>query len=222
MVVYIIRHGETDLNTRGCLAGRMDVPLNENGKKLASVTGEALKDIDFDLIITSPLIRARSTAEIVAAPSEERRGIKLPVIEDPGLIEISFGEWEGRRPEKGADNSFYEEYKTFFMDPFSYKGAPGGETIPEVIERTDKALQDILNNKEYTDKTILIATHGCALRGMLNRFYEDRNNFWQDRVPYNCTVNIIEVKDGKQSLTDEDVIYYDRSLCLNSYKKILK
>ena len=56
MKLYIIRHGETKLNALGRLQGWTDEPLNQNGKDLAIITGEALKEIPFDLVITSPLI----------------------------------------------------------------------------------------------------------------------------------------------------------------------
>lgn len=71
MRLYIIRHGETRLNALGCLQGWTDKPLNQNGKDLAVITGEALKDIPFDLVITSPLKRARETGELAVSASEK-------------------------------------------------------------------------------------------------------------------------------------------------------
>ena len=55
MRLYIIRHGETDWNTAGRLQGQTDTRLNENGIRLAGITAEGMKDIPFDLCITSPL-----------------------------------------------------------------------------------------------------------------------------------------------------------------------
>ena len=71
MKLYIIRHGETKLNALGRLQGWTDEPLNQNGKDLAIITGEALKEIPFDLVITSPLKRARETGELTVAASEK-------------------------------------------------------------------------------------------------------------------------------------------------------
>ncbi|CUN64838.1 Alpha-ribazole phosphatase [[Eubacterium] contortum] len=65
MNIYIIRHGETVLNVQG----HVDITLNENGKKLATITGEALKDIPFDIVFTSPLCRALDTARLATKPS---------------------------------------------------------------------------------------------------------------------------------------------------------
>ena len=80
-----------------------------------------------------------------------------------------------------------------------------GLFIKELIARDD-------------DKTYLIATHGCALRAMLNFLYEDPSSFWQKNVPYNCCVNIIEVKDGEAKLIAEDKIYYPDDMIVDRYK----
>lgn len=63
MKIYLIRHGETSWNTLGRLQGRTDIELNENGIRLAKITGEKLKDVHFDLAIASPLKRAYETAD---------------------------------------------------------------------------------------------------------------------------------------------------------------
>ena len=89
MKLYIIRHGETPWNAEERLQGQTDIPLNENGIRLAKITGEALKDVPFDFAISSPLKRARQTAELVLA------GRQIPVLEDARIEELSFGSWEG-------------------------------------------------------------------------------------------------------------------------------
>ena len=65
MKLYIIRHGETAWNVEGRLQGQTDTELNENGVRLAKVTAEGLKNIPFDLGISSPLRHAKHTAELV-------------------------------------------------------------------------------------------------------------------------------------------------------------
>ena len=94
MRLYIIRHGETKLNALGCLQGWTDEPLNKSGRDLAVITGEALKEVPFDLVITSPLKRARETGELAVAASEAFFGKKIPVIEDRRLMEFNWGSWE--------------------------------------------------------------------------------------------------------------------------------
>ena len=83
MRIYLIRHGETDQNKVKCLQGRTDIELNEYGRELAYKTAEGLKEIKFDMIFTSPLKRARETAEIIRGNRnipiliEERISLKI-------------------------------------------------------------------------------------------------------------------------------------------------
>ena len=77
MRLYIMRHGETEWNVRRLYQGHSDIPLNENGVALAEITGRGLRDIPFDLAFTSPLRRARQTAEIVL------RGRDVPLAGSP-------------------------------------------------------------------------------------------------------------------------------------------
>lgn len=79
MKLYIIRHGETAWNVEGRLQGQTDTELNENGVRLAKVTAEGLKNIPFDLGISSPLRRAKHTAELVLAG----RNVPLTTDEPP-------------------------------------------------------------------------------------------------------------------------------------------
>ena len=65
MKIYLIRHGETDWNLEQRLQGATDIPLNENGLELARETAKGLQDVPFDVVYTSPLTRARQTAEII-------------------------------------------------------------------------------------------------------------------------------------------------------------
>ena len=89
MKVYLVRHGETEWNRRGTIQGQADIPLNEKGEDLAFLTGQKMKDIPFKRIYTSPLSRARRTAELISG----QRG--LPLMEDSRLLEISYGNREG-------------------------------------------------------------------------------------------------------------------------------
>ena len=78
MKIYVLRHGETSWNRQRLLQGRSDVELNENGRKLAKETAEGMADIPFDLVFTSPLKRAKETAEIVL------NGRDIPIVATQG------------------------------------------------------------------------------------------------------------------------------------------
>ena len=80
MKLYIIRHGETDWNVKRRFQGHSDIPLNEEGRRLAYLTAEALKEVPFTRIYTSPLKRASETAAII-------KGVRqIPIIEEPRII----------------------------------------------------------------------------------------------------------------------------------------
>ena len=93
-MLYIMRHGKTDWNEIHKLQGRTDIPLNEEGRKMAALAKAQCDEIEFDVCYCSPLIRARETAEFVL------RDRKIPIIVDERLIEMSFGIYEG------VENSF--------------------------------------------------------------------------------------------------------------------
>ena len=76
MILYLIRHGQTDQNKRKCLQGRSDIELNDYGRELAVKTAEGLQEVKIDMIFTSPLKRAAETAEII------RRGRDIPLMEE--------------------------------------------------------------------------------------------------------------------------------------------
>ncbi len=222
MLLYIIRHGETRLNAEGRLQGWVDEPLNENGRDLARITGEALKDVPFDLVITSPLSRAKETGLLTVQASAREHGRTIPVLEDDRLKEFNWGSWDccGCLPDNYTVPVSMEEYNKFIADTFHFRGAPDGETAEDVIERTGDFYQELIHNPAYQDKTILISTHGFAMRALLNPFYEDPTDFWHGHVPYNCTVNIMEVENGTSRFIKEDAIFYDESLCIDPYKVI--
>lgn len=204
MKMYIIRHGQTPWNARKCLQGRSDVDLNENGIYLAELTGKALRDVTFDMVFTSPLIRAKHTAQCILA------GRKVPIIEDERLIEISFGIYEGCCYAEENRQVPQQWIENFFHAPQDYVAAPGGESLDDVEKRTRNFMEDICSRKELQDKTILVSTHGCALRGLLNSIREsNREDYWHGGVSKNCAVSIVTCNRGeKPVLVEENHIYY--------------
>ena len=221
MLLYIIRHGETDLNRRGCVQGLIDEPLNEKGIELTRLTGKGLADVFFDYAISSPLGRAKQTADIIF--SENQR--PAPTVElDSRICEINWGSWDALCCT--ADNNELpvprEEYFRMYSDPFHFDGAPDGESIQDVCDRTKLFFDDLINRDDLQEKTILISTHACAVRGILHNIYEDKTDFWHGRVPYNCSVSIVEVDHGKCRLIAEDKVFYEIGHNSNPYDTILQ
>ena len=205
MRIYIVRHGETEANKNGYLQGWTDVPLNENGRIIAELTGRGLKGIRFDHCISSPLIRAKETAEILLRESGNSASISF----DDRIKEMNFGSFEGMSVRD-------EKLIQFLKEPIVDYKFPDGESFQEVMKRTQEFLKELIAKDD--GKTYLVSTHGCALRAMLNFLYEDKDDYWHGHVPYNCCVNIIEVKNGTAKLIADDIIYYDPKLAIDRYK----
>ncbi len=203
MKIYLIRHGETDQNKRKCLQGRTDIVLNEYGRELAYRTAEGMKDITFDIIFSSPLKRARETAEII------RRERNIPIIIEDRIQEISFGTYEGLCFAKEGFSVPDESFLNFFDKPECYHTPPQGESFEDVIARTGDFLAELVKREDYRDKTILLSTHGCALKAVLaNARHTPIAEFWGEGVHKNCAVSLMEVTEGEINVVEEGRLYY--------------
>lgn len=213
MKIYIIRHGETDWNTKHLLQGATDIPLNQNGIELARLTAEALKEVPFDVIYTSPLKRAVETAELL------RMDRKIPIIPEERLREISFGPYEGLCCSREGYSIPDPDFLYFFTDPARYTPPEGGESIEHLCGRTTEFLKELMENPSLQDKTILLSGHGACVKGILSSLtITDKKDFWRGGVHKNCGVSIIEVKDGQARLLQENVIYYDEKRSTNFFE----
>lgn len=203
MKLYFIRHGETDWNIVKRLQGATDIPLNENGELLAEKTAEGMAKIDFDLIITSPLKRAYRTAEII------RGNRQIPFMTDERLREICFGEYEGLISKSEGYSIPDPDFKNFFKKTEAYQTPPGGESIESLLKRTGEFLEDLKSRKELSDKTILVSSHGAAVRALLSNIERcELKDFWGAGVHKNCGVSCVELIDGEYQIHWENKIYY--------------
>ena len=201
MLIYIVRHGLTEWNKLKKLQGAADVSLAKEGILLAEKTGEALKDVKFDICFTSPLSRSRQTAECVLGDRN------VPIIPDKRIQEINFGDLEGSCVRDAEGNYIDPQVEMFFRDPVNFKRPENGEDIFDVIARTKDFWEEKTSDPSLADKTVLVASHGCAVRALLQNIYHDPENFWHGCVPPNCCVNLVEVKNGKTVLLEEDKVY---------------
>ncbi|MDE7029294.1 MAG: histidine phosphatase family protein [Lachnospiraceae bacterium] len=205
MRLYMIRHGETQWNVSRRFQGRSDIPLNDEGRRLARITAEALAEVPFARIYTSPLKRARETAELIKGERD------IPVILDERIIEIGFGVYEGLCCGKDNYNIPDPEFMNFFDKPEAYKPPEGAESIEELKARTADFLQEIVHNKDMENDTILVSTHGAALRGLLSSINNiGIEDFWKGGVHKNCAVTIVDVdvKSGSTVIREEGKTYY--------------
>lgn len=209
MRLYILRHGETVWNVQRRLQGCADIPLNENGEYLARITGRALCNVPFDYCVSSPLIRAQRTAELVL------EGRDVPIYTDRRIQEIGFGEWEGLSCDQNNFEIPDPNFPEFFRNPENYTPHPSGETLESICGRTREFMNELAANKENENKTILISSHGCCVRALLRCVEEKTENFWRNCVPPNCSINVVDEKNGVFHLIEEDKIFYDRSKVLS-------
>ncbi len=198
MKIYFMRHGETDWNNEKKFQGRIDIPLNEDGKAVARLTQKGMSEIAFDVAFTSPLRRAKETAEIVLGDKE------ISIIEEERLIEVSFGILEGEIMDREVENIY-----NFFLRPEKYTAPEGGETLQEAMERAKKFLSELFQNEKYQNSTVLIATHGAMLSALLSVIKENSiENFWAGGLHKNCGVTVAEVIKGVPKILEEAIVYY--------------
>jgi len=155
VTICLLRHGETAFNAQGNkYCGRTDIEINENGVRQAARMKELLKAWRFDAVFSSPLKRARRTAEIVSDQADA-------VISDDRLIEVNFGEWEGKNSDefKTLDP---ESWLNWLHDPGLNQAGRTGETAKQVIERLADFFGELLEN--FDGKTVLVVAHNGVNR----------------------------------------------------------
>ena len=183
MIIYLTRHGQTNLNKARLMQGLTDEPLNETGLAQARAMREKIGEVHFDAVYASPLNRAVMTGAIIGGvdPSE--------VITDPRIIEADFGVYEKKKYYlMGPAMTLYWTLPEIFPAPKSV------ETTASLRERSSSFLRE-LEEKNYG--TVLIACHGGIMRA-LSGYLEDKKNglAWRPK-PHNCEVRVYEAKDGR-------------------------
>ena len=149
--IYLIRHGETEWSVSGRHTGVTDIPLTERGREEARLLRQELVAAHFQLVLTSPLRRARETCELA--------GLGDRVQIDPDLMEWNYGDYEGLTSEQiHADRPGW----TIFNDG----GGPGGETPEQVGARVDRVIARV---RALKGDAVLFA-HGHVLRVLAARW----------------------------------------------------
>ena len=144
----LLRHGQTDWNINFLLQGVTDIPMNQTGIEQVKLAAQAIRAEDWDVILTSPLSRARQTAEIIAS----QHGY-TEIIEQELLIERSFGEAEGLS---------HEQWRAKYSN---LDVIPGGESRTQLAERSRLLLETI--SQELAGKRVLAISHGALIRTLI-------------------------------------------------------
>jgi len=120
--IYLIRHGQSLGNLNRLYLGHTNLDLSEEGYRQAEITADFLKDVDFDLIYSSDLLRAHNTA----VPHAKMRN--LDIIDSIELREIYLGDWENKEIEYLIENH-YNDFVIGWKDNFGTFTVPGGESV---------------------------------------------------------------------------------------------
>ena len=184
--VVLVRHGETDWNARGMYQGSRDVPLSARGRAQARALAVDLASVGFDAAYTSPLVRARETADLVlAGRGPAGRGLDARPV--PALGEFGYGAWEGL----GADERrarWPELDARWAADPWTV-ALPGGETLADLAERVLPAWDHLLS--AHPGGTIAVFAHGHVNRViLLHARGLPRDAFWSVAQPNAAAVRL--------------------------------
>ena len=154
LTIYLTRHGQNEDNASGILNGRRDLPLTALGREQAHTLAAEIREsgIRFDAVYTSPLVRARETAEIITSAVP---GLPSPLVWDD-LIERDFGIMTGAPiasiVERCAPDILRTDTVTYFLSPSR------AETFPDVLARATRALGAI--EERHADGAVLLVGHG--------------------------------------------------------------
>ena len=233
MNLYLLRHGTTHWNALHRIQGRSDIPLDAAGKEIARQSGAELaaRGIRFAVVYSSPLLRARRTAELVAQDA--------PITICEGLREVCFGEFEGRTvaemmAEPGCAFRYFKSEPSRYDEEVRRMALEGAADAPESLTalrgRAAIFLQEVLEPGLRTlpaDSNVLIAGHGAMNKALLMVMQknEDLRSFWGKGLQANCGFHIISAvlkADGAVSYQAEENcrIYYDPAV-LQGFSNLL-
>lgn len=150
--IYLVRHGETEWNNKKLIQGHSDIPLNVKGELQSKQLGEKLKDVHFEAVFSSDLIRAKRTAEIIILEK------KLAVITTNALRERMFGRFEGKHIDKLR--------KTFGELLLIEKQDFEVESDDQILLRLNPFLREVA--VAYQGKSVLVVSHGGLIRAFLD------------------------------------------------------
>jgi phosphoserine phosphatase len=187
--ILLIRHGETEFNRNHRFQGRIDVPLNPEGVDQAQALARALKNERLAAIYSSPLRRAVETARLVKSfhPS-------TPFFEEPGLIEMDLGEFDGIEGERWAEH--YPDFRKRWLESPAALRMPGGESLQDVQNRVVETLERIALNYSPED-TLLISSHSFVNRTILCHALGKPLDSFRELRQGNAALNIL-YKEGRE------------------------
>lgn len=189
--IYLTRHGETEWNRIRRMQGQGNSPLTDLGRKQAVWLAERLENKVFTYIYTSPLGRAKETAEII------NKTLNATLIEDDRLKEIYLGDWEGMLIEE-VESINGEENDKFWHNPVAFK-MENKEDFQQVRDRGADFFESLI--KQHGEGKILVVAHAIILKGMLNYIQgRDMAHFWEGKHLLPTSLTKVNVLDNRFSI----------------------
>jgi probable phosphoglycerate mutase len=157
--LILLRHGVTELTRERRFSGTggADLPLTELGRRQALAAADAVKAVGgVDAVVSSPLLRTRETADVVA------RSLGLSVRVDEGWTEVSFGEWDGRTAEEVADR-WPDEHRAWLAS--TSVAPPGGDSLDQLTRRIRVARDRLVARSPR--RRVLVVTHASPIKSVV-------------------------------------------------------
>jgi broad specificity phosphatase PhoE len=161
ILIYLVRHGETEWNRTHRFQGRSDIPLNAKGREQVAKTALALKDVPFSAIYASPLARAVETATQIQAYHAN-----VPLTEVDGFVEMELGDFDGMEAQRWMTD--YADFMKAWRDNPGSVRMPGlnGECLSEVQTRAMAAL-DKITQANHAGSTFVVCSHNFVILSIL-------------------------------------------------------
>jgi len=203
--ITLVRHGETLWNVQMRLQGMMNSELTGNGKKQAEMVAGALRERNFNCIISSDLGRAVATAE--AINKYHNLGLQL----EPSIRERNFGVMEGLTREEILER--YPGVHTGYMERKDTYQIPRGESLVDFYKRVTSGLEEIIN--QNIGKDILIVTHGGVLDCIMRMVFGYALNAPRRFSIYNGSINVFSVRNNEWFLEQWGNIDHQKTKCIS-------
>ena len=189
--LILVRHGETEWNRVERFRGRADVQLNRTGLAQAEVTARRIRaGWQVTAVYCSPLSRAARTAQAIATP------FQLAATSLQDLIDIDYGEWQGKSPEEVA--SLWPDLLSAWYEKPHTMRIPGGESLDDIRVRCGRAVRQIA--AQHQGSSAAVVGHTVINRVILLDILNLGNDrFWRIRQD-TCAINEIEVEGDEFTL----------------------
>ena len=195
--IIFLRHGQAKNNTERILAGRTEgFPLTETGIKQSEHTAELLKHMNISAIYSSPIERAKHTAEIVGKHNS------LDVTIDDRLNELDMGKFTGM-----PYDEIFKSHGNVFMKFYNSEleiAHNGVETFPDVKKRILGIVDYVI--EKHPNENVLLVTHMDPIKAMLSTIIDLSPTNLYELIIANASLNIFSEKDGKYSLSGLNVM----------------